>query len=581
MPDSLITPISSSKRWQLVQTAAVAEELLQFPPLVQQLLAQRGVADLPTAEIFFRPDYQRDLHDVFLFRDAAKAVDRILSAIAKQERIVVYGDYDADGVSSSAVLMETLTALGSQPGIYIPYRETEGYGMNLPAVTKLADEGAQLIITVDCGVANAAEIAYLQDRGVDVIVTDHHKEPLELPNAFAILNPSLPAETYPFRSLCGVGVAFKLAQGLIARHGQYAVQAIPEGFEKWLLDLVAIGTVADMMPLVGENRALVHYGLRVLQKTRRLGLQKILAGMSGRSGTIDERTIGFFIAPRLNAAGRLGHANTAFELLVTKDEKQAEDLATELDAANTERQRLTEQITQLALQSIGEVTDQPLLAARGVGWPTGLVGLIAGRIADRFYRPTLVMSDFRGQTIGSGRSITEFDITAGLQQCDQYLSRYGGHAQACGFTVKDDESVNPFIEKITSLAKEKLVGVSFTPTIDVDAEVSLADINWKAFELLEQFRPFGEKNRKPKFAVRGVSVTEAQLMGETAKHLRLKIQQADSGVKKLIAFSVPESWKQVQAGDMIDAVVELDVNEWNGNRELQLKIVDLQASAQK
>jgi len=568
------------KIWQ-VQPAVKSEDSAKFPeinPIVLQLLFNRGINTQEKIDQFLNPDYGENLHDPFLFSEIEKAVKRILEGIEKKEKIVVYGDYDADGVTSAAIMVELIEALGNKPKVYIPFRETEGYGLNKEAAETLIKEGTQLLITVDCGISNSEEVDLLQKGGVDVIITDHHHEPLKVPQAFAILNPNLEKEKYPFKQLTGCGVAYKVAQAILAKHKDYKVNQLEDGFEKWLLDLVAIGTIADLQPLLGENRVLVKYGLVVLQKTKRLGLLKLIEAMSKNLTQIDERIVGWQIAPRLNAAGRLNHASSAYQLLITDEPEEAERLAQELNQTNQERQQITEKINLEAKEILGQVKDQKILIVVGEGWPTGVVGLVAGRLTDEFNLPSLVISKYNGEIIGSGRSIAEFDIIEAVEKCDQYLSRYGGHPRACGFTIKNDEGLEKFKDRMTELAAEELNKKDITPVIEVDAEVKLEEVNWELFDDLERFEPFGEANSKPKFLAKDLTVTEAQTVGREGKHMRLMVKHDTEIIRKTIGFCFGDWCAKLKAEDKIDLVFEVDVNEWNGNRELQLKIIDLKNS---
>ena len=410
---------------------------------------------------------------------------------------------------------------------------------------------------------------------MDVIITDHHHEPLELPKVFAIINPQLAAEKYPFKYLAGCGVAYKLAQAVIKKSKDLSPEALPEGWEKWLLDLVAIGTIADLQPVLGENRVLVKYGLVVLQKTKRLGLLKLIEKMSSNLTKIDERVVGWQICPRLNAAGRLNHASSAYQLLITDDPAEAERLATELNQTNKQRQQLTDKIYNEAKQVLGKVDDQKILVAIGKEWPTGVVGLIAGRLTDEFYRPSLVISHYKGEIIGSGRSIEEFNIIEAVEKCDQFLSRYGGHAQACGFTLKSNKDLIRFVEEMTTLAEKELTDKELLPTIRIDAEVKLEDVNWELFEELEKFIPYGEDNPKPLFLAKDLTIVEMQTLGQDGKHLRLMVKHNTPIIRKTIGFCFGDWCAKLKNGDKIDMLFEVDINEWNGNRELQLKIIDL------
>ncbi|MBI3290653.1 single-stranded-DNA-specific exonuclease RecJ, partial [Candidatus Falkowbacteria bacterium] len=488
------------KIWQVAPAVQkeISDKFPEINPIVLQLLINREINTQEKIDSFLNTDYGQDLHDPFLFQDMQKAVARILKAIENKEKIVVYGDYDADGVCSSVIMVESLKALGGEVEIYIPYRETEGYGLNEKAVAELARKGTGLVITVDCGIANKNEVKTLTDKKVDVIITDHHQELAKPPKAFAIINPNVKKEKYPFKGLTGAGIAFKVAQALVKEHSGYKVNQLQAGWEKWLLDIAAIGTVADMQPILDENRVIVKYGLIVLQKTKRLGLHHLFKSMRSDLGDADEKTIGWQIAPRLNAAGRLNHASSAYQLLITGAEKEAKALAAELAQTNTKRQELTERIKAESKNIIGEDTKQKLLSVVGDNWPTGVLGLVSGRLTDEFNRPSLVISKYRGEIIGSGRSIPEFNIVKALEKCDQYLSRYGGHPQACGFTLKDEVSLNGFVDKMKKLAEIDLSGKEISPRLDIDAEIELENVNWELFVSLEKFTPYGEKNPKPK-----------------------------------------------------------------------------------
>lgn len=565
------------KQWRVAKpiTKTETDKFPEINPIVLQLLFNREIDNQQKVDKFLNPDYGENLHDPFLFLDMEKAVIRVLEAIVKEEKIVVYGDYDADGVTASAIMTELIRTLGGKPEIYIPFRETEGYGLNEDAAKELIKKGVQLLITVDCGISNFKEIELLNKNKVDVIITDHHHQLSNIPKAFAILNPNKELENYPFKSLAGCGVAFKLVQAIIKKQKDYQVNQLEDGFEKWLLDLVAIGTIADIQPLLDENRVLVKYGLVVLQKTKRLGLLKLVEIMSSNLTQIDERVVGWQIAPRLNAAGRLNHASSAYQLLITDEIKEAERLAKELNQTNQERQQLTDKINLEARQILGEVKDQKILIIVGESWPTGVVGLVAGRLTDEFHRPSLVISKYKGEIIGSGRSIPEFNIIKAIEKCGDYLSRFGGHAQACGFTLKNEGSLEQFKNKMVELAKKELDKKDIAPILEIDAEIKLEEVNWELFEELEKFTPFGEGNPKPKFLAKDLTVTEAQTVGQEGKHMRLMVKHNTPIIRKTIGFCFGDWCAKLKTGDKIDMVFEVDVNEWNGNRELQLKIVDL------
>ena len=567
------------KNWQILPqiTEDFSAKFPEINPVILQLLFNRDLDNQEKIDQFLNPDYGSDLYDPFLFSEMEKVVKRIFLAIEKQEKIVVYGDYDADGVCSSVVMVETLKNFGAQVEVYIPFRETEGYGLNLAAAKELINQGVNLVITVDCGISNKNEVELLNQGGVDVIITDHHHQPLELPKAFAIINQNLTREKYPFKKLAGCGVAFKVVQGLITKQAEYKIKQLPEGFEKWLLDLVAIGTIADLQPLLGENRVLVKYGLVVLNKTKRLGILKLIEKIGNHVTVIDERMVGWQISPRLNAAGRLNHASSAYQLLLTENAAEADQLAIEINQTNQQRQQITDKINLEAKEKIGKVDKQKILIVVGENWPTGVVGLVAGRLTDNHHLPSLVISRYNGEIIGSGRSIAEFNLIEAIQKCDECLSRYGGHGQAAGFTLKDEKFLAKFIEKITKLAETKLKEKELKPILEIDSEINLNQLDWQLVEEIEKFIPYGEENPKPKFLIKDLTIIDCQLVGQDGKHLRLTIGD-DQISKKAIGFSFGEWFSRIKKGDKIDLISEIEINEWNGNRELQLKIVDLRQS---
>ena len=573
-----------TKRWKIKPKvpSAVLERFPEMDPILTQLLHARGMSDQRSVDVFLEPDYSRDVHDPFLFTGMQVAVERITRAIADGQKIVVYGDYDADGVCASAVLVETFRALGGNVDVYIPFRETEGYGLNMAAVDEMHANGTTLIVTVDCGTTNAAEVAHAHELGIDVIITDHHDEPVEMPYPVAFINPGLARETYPENHLCGAGVAYKVASALLV-HTSYGAKlgmsALPTGWEKWLLDLVAIATVTDMVPMLGENRVLTSFGISVLKKGRRIGLRELFTGMRSTLEDTDEEVIGFQIGPRLNAAGRLQHASTAFELLTTTDHKEASRLAAELSQRNTERQRITESIVKEALQQVGDVPTGALLCAVGSEWSAGVVGLVAGKLTERFNRPAIVLTKAHGRYVGSGRSIEAFDITAALKEVSDLLDRFGGHPQACGFSLKDGADPLELGRRLELIARERTENLDLTPTVDIDAEVVLDDVNWKLVEDVQRLAPFGMDAERPRFLARGLRVVAVDTVGKDRTHLRLHVSHATSEVRKTIGFRFGTWVERLKPGDSVDLVFEVGVNEWNGNREIELKLVDLDHSA--
>ncbi|MFA6098579.1 MAG: single-stranded-DNA-specific exonuclease RecJ [Patescibacteria group bacterium] len=563
-------------KWQIAKP--IPEEIKsKFPeisPVVLQLLFNRGLKSQGSIDEFLNPDYGQDIHDPFLFKDMPKAVKRIFQAIQNKEKITVHGDYDADGVCATVTLVTTLKALGGEVNVYIPHRMSEGYGMNLKTVNELAKNGTQLIITVDCGIANVEEVNSAREKGIDVIITDHHEPQPELPQALAIINPRVPGDNYPYMDLAGVGVAFKLAEALVREDKN---KKLEPGFEKWLLDLVAIGTIGDCVSLVGENRTLVKYGMVVLKKTRRPGLHELIASTRFSLETLDSVSVAFGIVPRLNAAGRIDHANTAYELLMTNDIKVAKKVAMQLEETNKKRQQQTDKIVKESKKQIGKIASQKILFANGKDWTVGIVGLVAGRLADEYSRPVIIMGERDGEIVGSGRSIPAFDITKALIASRGLLERFGGHAAACGFTLKKS-NLEKFKKKMESLADKLINKEDMVKKFFIDCEAELSQIDWDLVVQLGNFGPFGEGNPSPHFIANRLEVVDLQKVGNDGKHLRLVLQQK-STTRKVIAFGFGNGWgNELKIGDMIDIIFEVSVNEWNGSKELQLKMNDLKMS---
>jgi single-stranded-DNA-specific exonuclease len=498
-----------------------------------------------------------------------QAVERIRRSIDQQEKVTIYADYDADAITAAAVVYLALQKLGLRADYYIPDRFAEGYGMNLEAVAAIAANGSKLIITVDCGINAVEEAILCRTLGMDLIITDHHEVTGELPNALAVINPKNPQDEYPFRYLTGVGVAYKLVQALFSKSEKF------DGWEKWLLDLVAIGTVADCQSLTGENRILVSFGLKVLAKTRWAGLRALLATANLRDKKYDTFTLGFILAPRINAAGRIQHGNTAFRLLVEENPAEAEKLAKELNELNQHRQLLTETVLSEAKSQIELIADKKVLLAVGQNWPKGVVGLVAGKLSEEYNRPVLAVSQQEGLATGSARSTPDFDIVAALGYAKEMLIKYGGHTQAAGFTLSAD-NLPHFHQRLLEYAES--LNLTFSEAVlEIDAEAESDDINWENFGFLENLAPFGFGNPKPKLVGRGLEVLECRLVGATGKHLKLKLKFGDHRLPA-IAFGKAFLSPALVPGKKLDAVFELAANEWNGNRELELKILDIKTN---
>ncbi|MBX4191521.1 MAG: single-stranded-DNA-specific exonuclease RecJ, partial [Candidatus Doudnabacteria bacterium] len=483
----------------------------------------------------------------------------------------VYADYDADALTALSVMYLGLKKLGITVDYYIPDRFSEGYGMNLEAIRTIAERGDTLIITVDCGINAVEEAKLCKELGMDLIITDHHELTGELPDCMAVINPKNPTDNYPSQSLTGVGVAYKVMQALF--QGTEGVgQGAVEGWEKWLLDLVAIGTVADCQSLTGENRILVSFGLKVLSKTRWPGLKAMLSAANLKTNKFDTFTLGFILAPRINAAGRIKHGDTAFKLLIAENQAEAEILASELNKLNQHRQLLTEQVMSEAKAQIELISDKKVLMAAGKDWPKGVVGLVAGRLAEEYNRPVLAISTIEGIATGSARSTPEFDIVAALTAAKDLLQKYGGHTQAAGFTLAS-ENLPSFHQRLLEYAEGLNLTLSES-TLEIDAEMTPSDVTWENFGYLEKLSPFGYGNAKPKFVGRELEVLDCRPVGNDNKHCKLKIKFGDH-ILEAICFGQGFLNNSLKVGNKIDAVFELIANEWNGNKQLQLKILDV------
>lgn len=564
-------------KWQIALSAP-EDHLARFPqlsPLIVQLLYNRGITAPQDVQDFLAGARPED--NPFRLKGMSEAVTRLRQAIRRGELVAIYGDFDADGVTATALLVETLSALGAKVKPYIPHRVDEGYGLNIGALRQLASQGVGVVVTVDCGIRSATEVSCGRKLGLDLIITDHHSVGEEIPPALAVINPKQPDCPYPFKDLAGVGLAFKLAQALLKANRQVPVAKGEVGVnEEDLLDLAALGTVTDLAPLLGENRSLVKRGLVRLNATKRLGLRAMIAQAGLKPGQIDATTISFVLGPRLNAAGRIDDAIISYDLLLCRSPNQAANLARELEELNQHRKRLTVETLELAREQVliaGE--SEKLLFAAAEDFLSGIVGLVAGRLTDEFYRPSLVVELGPEESRGSARSISEFNITAALDQCSDLLIRYGGHAAAAGFTVANDK-LEALRERLKDLATEQLEGVELTPTLLIDAEVELSEVDWATQALLTQLEPCGYANPSPLLLSRRAIVRDARTVGTEERHLKLTL--SDGRIAwDAIAFHQGQ-WADQLPG-YIDVVYSLEVNEWNGEKRLQLNVKDLRPSA--
>jgi single-stranded-DNA-specific exonuclease len=550
----------------------------QYHPVVNALLESRGYISPDQQAAFLSPQYERDVHDPFLFLVMSSVVERVRKALEQNETVGIFGDFDADGVTSSVILRVGLEKLGLTPLVYLPDKLTEGHGLSVPAVEFFAREGATLIFTLDCGMMNHEEILLAKEKGIETIVVDHHHVPELLPAAYAIVNPNLLTETYPFRELCGAGTTFKVVQALIETF-------LPEELEqtKWLLDAVAIGTVADVMPLIGENRALVQYGLLVLQKTKRLGLRALLQEAQidqEHSETFTAELIAFQIAPRINAASRMAHAKIAHDLLMTESDEEAVALAKELQKLNVARQKQSQKITDEVALVIEQQGPRFFAFAAEEHYPYGIVGLIAGRIASTYQRPTAIVTKGEHSSRGSFRSIPGFSVIAALEQCADLLEKYGGHAQAAGMHIQNS-NLALFEERFEGLAEEWFLKqgkqASDDTVLTIDAELTPAYVNQELVESLKKMAPFGEGNREPVFLIRNLEVKSVRRLGAKNQHLKLVVVLFGTKTLDVIAFNHKEDEERVvREGSLVTVIGTLNENLWQGRVSLQLQAVQVE-----
>jgi len=568
----------------------ILEENSDKNQFILQLLYNRGLKTKDDFAWFFDL-VNLDFFDPFLFDDMEKAIDLIISHIKLGNKIMIYGDYDADGVTSAALLYDVFSVFKAKVDFYLPDRVSEGYGLNKTAIEEIKKEDFKLIITVDNGIRNKEEVDYAKGLGLDIIVTDHHTLPEkreDLPNCL-IINPADEKSSYPFRYLAGVGVAFKLASALIKKS-----KLEDKDKEKLIcksLDLVALGTVADMVPLLGENRLMVKKGLEALNETKRFGLQELIK-ISGLSGNLNSYNIGFQLGPRLNAASRIKHANSALNLLIVKDEQEAKNLAEELNNRNSERQKVTEELMSSAESQINPENIEKIIIVKNSkedAWNEGVIGLVAGKLSEKYYRPSVVIAktsevfeDEHGQKKeiykGSGRSIEGFNLVEALEENKDILYKYGGHPMAGGFSIIGDHNMLLFVDRLRERADKILDEKTLTPKIKIDLELDFEDINDLLIEGLEEMAPFGQSNPAPKMASFDVKIIDVVKMGNEGQHIKFRfLDDKKNSLKNFwgISFGGTKKYSELSIGDRVSVVYNLEFNNFNGNRDIQLKIVDI------
>jgi single-stranded-DNA-specific exonuclease len=539
-----------------------------IPPLVVQLLFNRGLKEPVQLESFLAVDKSL-CSSPLLLPDMPRAVARIYRALLSGEAIAIYGDYDADGITATAILVKGLSALGGTVIPYIPHRLTEGYGLKTTALQNLRQQGIGLVVTVDCGITSLTEVKRAKRMGLDIVITDHHTPLPEMPQAEAIVNPKLDGSEYPFTELSGAGVAFKLLQALYTSVGR------GDSLEE-LVDLAALGTVADMSPLLGENRFLVKEGLMMMNYRPRAGISALIDQASAGGSNLDAESISWMIAPRLNAAGRLEHAMHSYKLLMTDSPIEARRLARWLEQKNAERQRLTASTLALAREQVLSRGISPLLMTSDRDYFIGIAGLVASRLAEEFYRPVVVIKMGEKLSSGSCRSIPDFNIIAALKESRHLLSQFGGHSQAAGFTLPT-RNLPRFEETLLNLATVQLRDVDLRPSIDIDAEVTLYKVSGDTFQMTQQMAPFGRGNPVPTYLSRQVEMVSCRTMGSNGNHLRLQLRQ-NGALWDAVAFRLGTCLADV--APTMDIVYNLEIDRWQGKETLRLNILDFAAAGQ-
>jgi single-stranded-DNA-specific exonuclease len=556
----------TEKKWLLPRDCDKAKQSLD------RILERRGITGAQK-ESFLHPDYEK-LTDPFQIPDMKVAVGIIQSAVKNHKKIAVYGDYDVDGVTATALLVTVLNKLGADTVSYIPSRQDEGYGLNREAIDTLKDQGVELIITVDCGSTSFDEAKYAKRQNIELIITDHHTLKLEggkntVPEAPAIVNPKRLTPESPLYELAGAGVAFYLIRALYTIYSE----KLTTGQEKWLLDLVALGTICDIVPLTGENRILAYYGLKVLSKSRRIGIQALAAASEVTLDHIDSYKVGFLLGPRLNAAGRLEHAKAALDLLLTEDEEEAAKLAHKLNQQNLERQELTEQIVNEARELIeADGNKKSIYLLAKPNWPAGVVGIVASRLVEEYGKPMLVMEDLGEELKGSARSVTDLNIIEALSDSGELLTHFGGHAFAAGFRFPKDKFLL-LEERLIKFTDQKISVTELTPTVQIDDVIAPLEADLDLANGLLTLQPFGRDNAKPIFASMKLSIQDMRLVGNPALHLKLTLSDGENSLTG-IAFGWGET-VDLDLDKKYDIAFTLEINEWQDRKNVEFRLIDI------
>lgn len=559
------------KKWEFYNSdEKLVDEICErynLNKVIGKIIVNRHVVNDEDVRIFITPT-RDDFHNPFLFKGMDIAVDRIIKAINNKEKILIYGDYDVDGITSTTVLKKYLMDRGISVDTYIPNRLHEGYGLNKKAIDTIKERNIDLIITVDCGISAIEEVNYAVRLGMDIIVTDHHEVGEKLPNALAVIDAKRKDNTYPFRALAGVGVVFKLIQALSIK-----LEIKPEEYLKYL-DLVCVGTISDIVPLEGENRTIAKLGLMLIKVTRNLGLRELIKSSGYKE--IDSNTISFGVAPRINACGRMGHEEEALKLFLAEDLESATKITKELNEYNTLRQSTEKAIYEEAVQQIekNHLDENNSIVLGGKGWHHGVIGIVSSKVTDKYYKPSILLSFEDNIAKGSGRSVPGFDLYEGLTKCEDLLEKYGGHSMAVGLTLKK-ENLENFKERFEQIAKEKNIK-ELVPIIYIDDELKLKDINMDLVKSISILEPFGEANKVPLFLIRNLKIDSIRALSE-GRHLKLTLRD-ENFVINAIGFELGYLAEEYRIGDRIDVVGTLEINSFNGFSSIQINMKDIRKS---
>ena len=558
-----------NKKWEYIGVDDEKVKDIAFNHNISEIIARvllnRGICEVEEIDKFLHPKLE-NLHDPFLLNDMKVAVDRIIECMNKKEKITIYGDYDVDGITSIATLSKFLTELDVENDYYLPNRLDEGYGLNNNALDKIAKGGTKLLITVDCGISAYEEIEYAKKLGLEVIVTDHHECPEKIPEALAVIDPKREDSTYPFSSLAGVGVTFKLIHAISIK-----LSLDRKRYLKYL-DIVCLGTVADIVPLVDENRIIVSFGLMLVRETRNIGLRALIE-ITGYTA-IDSTAISFGIAPRINACGRMGEAEIALKLLLTASPEEAKAIANKLNLLNKERQEVEKSIINEAIEMIerDKLYNKDIIIVGNKNWHHGVIGIVASKITELYYKPSVLISFEDGIGKGSGRSIEGFDLHEALTKCGDYLEKFGGHEMAIGLTLKE-ENYNAFKTKLEEITSET-IDKEAVPSIKVDAIIEPKSINMDIFASMKLLEPYGESNSSPLFVSKNLKVESVRLLSND-KHIKLTLRDGNI-LLSAIGFNLGD--KVVRLGDKIDLVYALEINKYNNTETIQLNVKDIKKS---